>query len=183
MDLDDIVPAPHFRERHARTIAAPPAAVWSALEELRLDDLPVARALMGVRSIPARLLGTRPPHRDLSARLLDAVPVPVLDADPPRRLVAGGILRPWKLRGGAPPPVLDAAALRAFAEPGWVRVALDFDLAPRGAGTVLATETRVHATDRRTRAVFGAYWVAIRAGSGVIRRELLRAVERRAQAG
>ncbi len=182
MDLDDIVPAPHFRERHARTIAAPPAAVWSALEELRLDDLPVARALMGVRSIPARLLGTRPPHRDLSARLLDAVPVPVLDADPPRRLVAGGILRPWKLRGGAPPPVLDAAALRAFAEPGWVRVATAFTVTPEGDGCRVGTETRIAATDEVARRRFGRYWRLIGPFSSITRREMLAAIRRRAEA-
>ena len=38
------------------------------------------------------------------------------------------------------------------------------------------------ATDLRTRARFGLYWLAIRCGSGLIRRDMLRAVARRAEA-
>ena len=48
--------------------------------------------------------------------------------------------------------------------------------------TALHTETRVLATGRRARRAFGAYWLVIRGGSGLIRREMLRAVARRAEA-
>jgi hypothetical protein len=47
--------------------------------------------------------------------------------------------------------------------------------------TRLTTETRVAATDRRTRLLFGVYWTAIRPGSGLIRREMLGAVARAAE--
>jgi hypothetical protein len=46
---------------------------------------------------------------------------------------------------------------------------------------VLSTETRVEATDRRARVLFGACWVLIRAGSGLIRRDMLRVIARRAE--
>jgi hypothetical protein len=59
---------------------------------------------------------------------------------------------------------------------------MDFRLAPRGSATELSTETRVLATGRRSRRTFRLYWLAIRGGSGLIRRELLRAVGRRAEA-
>ena len=108
--------------------------------------------------------------------------MPTLEVEPERALVAGGVLQPWKLRGGATPPALDAEQLRAFAEPGWVKVAFDFVLVPDAGGTRLSTETRVAATDARTRKIFGLYWLAIRAGSGLIRRDLLRAVARSAEA-
>ena len=39
-------------------------------------------------------------------------------------------------------------------------------------------ETRIEATDGRTRARFGLYWAVIRLGSGLIRRDMLRAVAR-----
>ena len=180
--IDDLLPAPHFRERHERHVDAPPAAVWGALHELRLDDSPLARLLMDVRALPARLLGHRRPAM-VTARFVEAAPIPVLASVPCRALVAGGVLQPWKPAGGAPPPALDAPALRAFDDPGWVKCAMDFVLEPDGAGTRLTTETRVRATDRRTRLVFGAYWLVIRAGSGLIRREMLRVVARRAEAG
>ena len=50
-----------------------------------------------------------------------------------------------------------------------------------GAGTLLSTETRVEATDARTRVLFGVYWTLIRLGSGLIRRDMLRAVARAAE--
>ena len=52
---------------------------------------------------------------------------------------------------------------------------------PRARGTFLSTETRVVATDARTRRAFAAYWFLIRPGSGAIRRELLRVVARRSE--
>ena len=42
--------------------------------------------------------------------------------------------------------------------------------------------SRMTATDPRTRARFGLYWLFIRAGSGLIRYDMLRAVARRAEA-
>ena len=118
LTLDDLLPTPHFRERHERRIAAPPAAVWQALHELRLGDLALSRALMGIRLLPARLLGRERPSRMVSGRFLEHGPVPVLAADPDRAVVAGGVLQPWRLTGGEESPALDAPGLHAFAEPG-----------------------------------------------------------------
>lgn len=178
--LADLLPAPHFSERHARRIAAPPPAVWAALHELRLGDLRVSNALMGVRSLPARLTGAGT-SRMLTGRLLDGGPVPVLASDPGRAVVAGGVMQPWKLFGGEDPPPLDVAGLKAFDTPGWVKVGIDFVLEPDRGGTTLRTETRVVATDARTRARFGLYWLFVRLGSGVIRLDMLRAVARHAE--
>jgi hypothetical protein len=179
---DELLPAPHFRERHERRIAAPPAAVWQAMQELRLGDLLLSRALMGIRLLPARLAGRTQPSRMVSGRLLEEGPVPVLAEAPGRAVVAGGVMQPWKIAGDEDPPALDAAALQAFAEPGWVKTGFDFVLDPDGTGTRVTTETRVTATDARTRARFGLYWLFIRAGSGLIRRDMLRALARRAEA-
>jgi hypothetical protein len=181
LTLDDLLPAPHFSERHERRIAAPPAAVWQAVQELRLGDLALSRALMAVRLLPARLAGREQASRMVDGRLLEEGPVPVLATEPAHAVVAGGVLQPWKLTGGEEPPALDAAALQAFAEPGWVKTGFDLVIEPNGAGTRLTTETRVTATDARTRARFGLYWLFIRAGSGLIRRDMLRAVARRAE--
>lgn len=180
LTLEQLLPAPHFSERHGRRIAAPPEAVWAALHEVSLGELRVSGFLMGVRTLPGRLLGA-PPPRMVSGRFLKEGPVPILAADPGRSIVAGGVMQPWKLFGGQEPPALDAAALRDFRAPGWVKTGVDFVLEPDGTGTTLRTETRVTATDARTRARFGLYWLLIRAGSGLIRRDLLRGVARRAE--
>lgn len=177
--LDDLIGVGQFSERHQRHIAAPPEAVWAALHDVGWRDLPLTRALMAIRAIPERLIGgTRPaPGRNL---LRDA-PVPVLAAESPHTIVAAGVMQPWKLRGGPRPPRLDARALQAFDAPGWVKCGVDFTLEPADGGTLLRTETRIRATDAATRARFGLYWLAIRAGSGLIRREMLGEIARRAE--
>jgi hypothetical protein len=182
LTIDELLPAPHFREHHERRIAAPPAAVWDAMQELRLRDLALSRALMGVRLLPARLAGRKQASRMVESRLLDGGPVTLLASDPDHAVLGGGVMQPWKLTGGEEPPALDAPALQAFSEPGWVKVGFDFVIEPSGAGTRVTTETRVTATDPRTRARFGLYWLFVRAGSGLIRRDMLRAVARRAEA-
>ena len=50
---------------------------------------------------------------------------------------------------------------------------------PDDSGSRLVTETRVESTDARARRLFALYWLVIRLGSGLIRRDLLRAVRRR----
>jgi hypothetical protein len=58
---------------------------------------------------------------------------------------------------------------------------MEFRLQSTPLGTLLSTETRVLATDPRTRRAFAAYWLFIRAGSGAIRREVLRIVAHHAE--
>lgn len=181
LTLDDVIPAPHFAERHERRIAAPPETVWTALHEMRLRDSPAAVALMAVRALPVLVLARRLPAM-VDRAFLERGPVPVIAADRPRSVVAGGVMQPWKPSGGETPPRLGAGALRRFAEPGWVKCGVDFVLREDAGGTLLTTETRVLATDRITRRRFGAYWLLIRPGSGLIRREMLRLVARRAEA-
>jgi hypothetical protein len=59
---------------------------------------------------------------------------------------------------------------------------MEVRLASIPVGTVLSTETRILATDPRTARSFAAYWILTRTSSGAIRREVLRAVARRAEA-
>lgn len=48
-------------------------------------------------------------------------------------------------------------------------------------GGELTTETRVFVTDDRSRRLFTGYWVVIRPFSGLIRRQWLAAIARRAE--
>jgi hypothetical protein len=178
--LDEVVPDPHYRMCHSRTVSAPSAAVWDELCQVTMSALPLGYALEGVRLLPARLVGRK--HRRLADRtFFDVTPIPVLFSERPRVVISAGLSQAWRLLGGLPPPRLDAAALRAWSQPGWIKVAMEFCLEPTPAGTVLSTETRILATDPRTRRSFAAYWLLIRASSAAIRREVLRVVARRAE--
>jgi hypothetical protein len=179
MDLDDVVPAPEHVTSQSRTIAAPPEVVWDELHKVTLSSLPISTVLIGARFLPALLRGQRP---TLDRLFLDVVPVPLLSSERLSSLVLGGVLQPWRLVGGERAPALDADGLRAWSEPGWVKVGMDFRLAADGDRTTLRTETRVAATDATARLLFSGYWLVVRPGSSMVRRELLATVAARAEA-
>src|SRR5580692_3472785 len=172
MTLDEVIPSPQYRMCHSRPVRAARSVVWTALLEVTMSALPLGRALEGARLLPSRLAGRS--HEPLAQRtFLDVTPIPVLYAQPPRVVISAGLSQAWRLLGGLTPPALQAAALRAWSDPGWIKVAMEFRLEPTPAGTLLSTETRILATDPRSRRSFAAYWFLIRASSAAIRREVL----------
>jgi hypothetical protein len=180
MKLDEVMPNPHYRMCHSRNVAAHPIVVWDELLRVTMSALPLARTLEGLRLLPARLAGKK--RQPLAARtFLEVTPIPVLFSEPPNVVISAGLSQAWRLLGGVTPPYLDAAALRAWSQPGWIKVGMEFRLESTPMGTLLSTETRVLATDPRTRRAFAAYWFVIRASSGAIRREVLRIVAHRAE--
>ena len=180
MDLDDVVPGADHVTRQARVIDAPRAVVWEELHRLKLRSLPVTMVLGGIRALPLLLTGKHSAGLDRS--FLDVIPIPVLSSERPSSVVFGGVLQAWRLTGGDPPPVLDADGVREFAEPGWVKIGMDFRLTPAMGGTHLSSETRVLATDDATRRRFERYWLVVRPGSSAIRYEVLTALALKAEA-
>ena len=180
MDLDDLVPVADHVTRQSRVVEAPRRVVWEELQELRLRSLPVSLVLGSVRAVPVLLTGRW--RGGLGTRFLDVIPIPELSSEPPTAVVFGGVLQAWRLTGGPRPPELDAAGLREFAEPGWLRIGMEFRLTPAVGGTHLSSETRIAATDPATLKRFNRYWVVVGPGSSAIRWEVLTAVELRAEA-
>jgi hypothetical protein len=180
MNLDDVIPNPHYRMRHARAVSAPPSVVWDELHGVTMSALPLGWALEAVRLLPARLSGRK--HQRLAGRsFLDVTPIPVLFSERPDVVISAGLSQGWRILGGLTPPHLDAAALRVWSQPGWIKVGMEFRLEPTRLGTLLSTETRVLATDPGTRRAFATYWFFIRPSSAAIRREVLRTVAHRAE--
>lgn len=165
--LDEIVPRWDVRERHTIEVHAPPERVFAAIREATLAEMPLTRVLFRVRGLSAAR----------ARRLLDQLPpgFAVLAEEPGRELVFGGIGQPWKPLGGRSP----SADFVSFDDPGFAKMAMTFRLD----GSTLWTETRVRVTDAASRRRFLVYWIAIRAGSGLIRRSMLKAIKRRAEAG
>jgi hypothetical protein len=178
--LDRVLPEFAHREVHTITVDASPELVWTALHEVKGTELPVTRVLTTLRG-----LGSRGAGRPLIDRFVAGGFGVVLD-EAPRALALAAAGQPWKLRGGKRVPLPDGdAEVSEFARPGFVLMATSFGLEPLGGHgggrTRLTTETRVQPTDARAARTFRPYWWVIRAGSGIIRHELLRAVRRRAE--
>ena len=162
-----------FREVHRRRVAAAATELFAAVEAVTPAELPLFRLLMRLRSFGRRTLG-----RSIDAPLfaqLQTQGFVLLGRDAPLELVLGLIGTPWRIRGGLR-PLRDLAAFAAFTESGAVKVATNV-LVEDG---LVATETRVLASDAGARRRFRAYWLVVRPWSGAIRREWLRAIERRA---
>jgi hypothetical protein len=174
MKLDEVIPDPHYRMGHSRSVGAPPTLVWDELCRVPMSALPLGRALEGVRLLPARVSGRQ-------RRSLAGVPFsrsrPFRCCSPSDPGRDGGRPQP----GVAPAGRIDPAPAGCGGAASLVATGMDQGrdgVPPRThpAGTLLRTETRVLAMDPRTRRVFAAYWWFIRAGSGAIRREVLRVV-------
>lgn len=180
MNLDDVVPVAEHVTYQSRVIDAPPFVVWDELHRLKLTSLPVSLLLSGVRALPVLLAGRW--RGALHHTFLDLIPIPVLASEPPSSVVFGGLLQAWRLRGGDQPPELDAAGIREWTEPGWLKVGMQFRLTRSLGGTRLSCESRVAATDPETRRRFDRYWLVAGPGGSAIRREVLIAVALRAEA-
>ncbi|MER5931531.1 hypothetical protein [Streptomyces sp. NPDC002054] len=190
MLIDSVLERWDFREVHTLVVPVPPATAWRALNGITPDDVPAARLLMGVRSLPARLI--RRPRADRADRpmagaartLRDSLAdrfVPLAEL-PGEETVSGAAGQWWK--PAAPFVRLDGPeAFREFRTPGHLKAAISFRVTAHPDGALLHTETRVVALDARTRRVFGPYWYLLaRPFGGIIRKAMLRAVARRARA-
>jgi len=175
--LDRALPRWDFAERHARLVRAPAPLVWRALGEVRVSDLPLTRLLMRVR-----MLGRSVNSAD--RRMLDALPPGEVARDEGRELLLA-MVAPTSLHTDIGSlDDLRARSVHELTRPmpdGWVRIATDFRLDATDGSTLLSTETRVLATGPTANRRFRLYWLVVRGGSGLIRRELLHAVARRAE--
>ena len=166
MLLSEALPEYDFGERHERRIDAPPETVFAAIRSVTLAETPIARTLMRLRGLRAG--STRPLVEEM-----DSEGFAHLTEEPLRELVYTAIGQPWRPLGGKRAVAED---FRAFAAPGFAKMAFNFRLEDG----VLSTETRVLLTDERSWKAFRRYWLVIRPFSGLIRREWLRAIARRA---
>lgn len=170
--IDQVMPSYDRSELHRRETAASPPALWDAVYDLQAGQLTAMRVLMGLRT-----LGRRVDNSDRTVlEGFKRMGFHEVAQDPGRELVIAGIGQFWKPSGGLR-KVTSKEQFLNFEEPGYAKVAFNF----RVMAGVLSTETRIAGTDTRARRAFGLYWLLIRPGSGLIRREWLRALDRRAQ--
>ncbi|MEV4364816.1 hypothetical protein [Nonomuraea sp. NPDC049625] len=168
---DRFIPRPDASERHSIVINASRERVWAAVADPGSFDL---RAVVAVRNLAARLSGGRP-HRS-------APRFTPLGEDPGHELVMGLIGQWWRLGHAEKSGTISGAAdFHAFDRPGYAKGTLSFRLDEAGEGRIrLVTETRVVATSEDARRAFLRYWMAIRLGSGLIRRVMLATLRARA---
>jgi hypothetical protein len=175
--VTDLLGPADLSSAHAIDVPAAPAQAIAALQEVCGSDLPVTRLLMAIRTLGRRRAGGDRPVlaglERIGARELSAAP---------DRVEYGLISQPWRITGGESVRFDAPEEFAAFSRPGFVRVQVDFWAEPAPGGSRLRTATRIRATDPASLRDFKRYWRVVGPGSGLIRREWLRAARRRAQA-
>lgn len=177
--LDELMPRFDVRARYEARVEASPERTRSALRETDFSQMPLTRLLMGLRT-----LGCRPkvpvsltPEERL--RAAGFVPIP---SDSEEETLMGVVGRFWRPDSGVVHG-LTAEEIVAFEKPGYAKALWNFTVTPEpSGGTRLATETRVLALGNSARRRFRAYWFVVGPFSGLIRKEMLREVKRRAEA-
>jgi hypothetical protein len=177
--LDQVMPAYQCVERHTARVHARPEQVMQAVRQSTLGDMKSLAALVKIRAAALRT-----PAPDVAARrderVLEAFSGVGLDAD------ANELVVFWaaNLREMRRPELHTAQQFVAYREEGTVKMAFDFQAQPAGDGwSLLSTETRVLSLDEATSRGMGRYWRLIVPGSGLLRRQWLDGIRRRAESG
>ncbi|MEF9439492.1 MULTISPECIES: hypothetical protein [Burkholderia] len=172
------IPSFGFHEVHeSQPIDAPPASIIDVVASLDMRADPVIDTLLTMREFPAAVVGAlrHAPARPERARFGFDTFTPLHRDD--TSLSLGLVGRFWR-----PTPdvraVADADAFVRHDDPRDAKLVLRFEVVGLASGAhILRTETFVHCPSARTRWLFTPYWLAIRVGSGWIRRRTLAAVE------
>ena len=183
--MDQFLPRYDFAVVHADVVRAPPARCYGAAGELDLFQAPLVRALLGIRGLPQRVVGTlreRGKTTTLEAsrrtfRFKDMVGLGwiLLGETPGVEMVLGQVSRPWKAVAASADAPTTPEQFTSFDEPGFAKIAASLRIDPYGnRSSILTMETRVAITDDESRRRFRRYWLLIGPFSSLIRRMALR---------
>jgi hypothetical protein len=154
--IDRFIPGPDVSECHEIRVRAPADVVFDTAERFDLHSIPLVHAVFRLREIVFRVRSAPRAPQSLVDETL-GLGWGTLLYRPGRERVMGAVTRPWEgnVRFRAVPP----AEFAGFAEPGLVKIAWTFEVDPCGVGlTRFRTQTRVLATDPRSRWRFRLYW-------------------------
>lgn len=183
MSIADVfLPRFEFCESHESRVNAPPSAVLDAVEALDDGDDAIVRALLVLRELPSRLLGAVGVSGSLKHEKRFGMANFTKLARNDSELVYGLVGRFWRPSFG----LVDIAAAPDFLDfdrAGVAKLTMSFEAsAEDGDATRLITQTRVHCPDRGALLAFAPYWLLIRGASGLVRRRMLAAIRRKAEA-
>ena len=178
--FDEIMPEYQFFERHSARVHARPEQVMPATRESTFGDLKSLGTLLRIRASIVRAPSQGAEAFSQGKRILDAFSV--------SGYVSGGNEHEIVVCGGANVRAqrgLEVRTLQEFAdyrEQGAVKIAFGFNVEDAGNGwSTVVAETRVLAMDDLTRRGMARYWRLIVPGSGLLRRQWLDGIKKRAE--
>lgn len=183
--LDQFLPRYDLAVAHAHVFRAPPAECFRAASEVDLFRAPLVRALLDLRGLPQRLVGTlrgrgraaAPGASRATFRLKDMVGLgwTLLGETPGSQMVLGQVSRPWKAVATSTGSPMTPQRFVSFDRPGFAKIATSLRVDPYGSRfSILTMETRVAVTDDASRLRFRRYWLLVGPFSALIRRTTIR---------
>jgi hypothetical protein len=176
--LDDVMPEYQFSETHSARVHSQPEQAMEAVRQSTFGDMKALATLLKIRGAALRIPDTGGLPQD--KRVLDAFSAP--------GVVLGGseheIVVCWiaDLRAKR---LADVGTLQEFAdyrEQSAIKMAFNFNVEDAGEGwSTISTETRVAALAESSRRGMARYWRLIVPGSGLLRRQWLDGIKRRAE--
>ncbi len=162
-------PEARLLERHDTSGAAPHQRAYEAIQQVRLSDMPIVRALFRIRRIPH--------SKEMTLRaFFSTPPFLILEEDPSREVVIGVVSRL-----GRSLPYSIPEEFRACTEEGVIRAIVNFRVESIGDESHISTETWIETFGSRARWLFRTYWLIVGPFSALTRREFLRAARNAAQ--
>ena len=180
MLIDSFAPNPDAVETHSISITASRGVVYQTLWSADLGSSLIIKALLGLRSLPEIALHPRRSwtrSRKITLQTLLDAGFGMLVEEPGREIVLGVTGKFWRPTGNLAP--FKREDFDRPVPPGLARAVWNFSVKEDEPGrTILSTETRIVCGDDESRRKFRVYWFFVRPFSGLIRRLMLRAVER-----
>lgn len=163
-----------FHEKHSAVIkTTEPEKIMPLITAYDLGQDAIIRALMSVRQLPQKLQKRAPKNQDDKFGLQTFTLLHASDLE----LYYGLRGQFWRADFGLE-KISDAEEYQQPARQGAAKLLLRYQVnIINDNQSELITETFIHCPDKITHCKMAAYWLAIRAGSGLIRRRMLGAIK------
>ncbi len=174
--IDQLLPVYDYNEIHKINIRNQRDKVYSQLIHMDLNRSWITKTLFFLRGLH---------HRDLSlSQMLSQGPFKLLEENQPHELVIGLLTNTYL----KPALITDKAFFLEYAPKNGLKIAWNFSIA-QGTGNglfsdescELSTETRIQCLGPNAKTFFSLYWFFIKPFSGIIRREMLKAIKNQAE--
>jgi hypothetical protein len=178
MKLDEFLPSYDVAARYDILVQATRADTATALEQLNFSESGLTRLLLILRTLGRR----RPEESGTQIERLRRAGFIELANFPQKEIVFGVVGRFWRPDSGIITG-LSAEEIIAFHAEGYAKAMWNFAVVAEAARTTrVVTETRIQTFGRSARWKFRAYWLIVGPFSGLIRKEILAMVKRKAEA-
>jgi hypothetical protein len=167
---DTYLPQYHFRERHAITVRTRAERIYPIIRNFDFSGSWLISILFMLRGLPAKMARMEGVQKERFVLLQEHVGT---------EIIIGLIGQFWKPNGNL--KIFSPAEFASINEPGQAKATWNFRLIPQADTTIVETETRIRCADDAAFKKFSRYWFLIRPFSGLIRREMLRAIKKSAE--